>query len=53
MVVGSIVTAVSSWMAWRSLRRGLLEYWPEKPARPSGPAGNTGELDLLRPAPTT
>jgi glycosyltransferase involved in cell wall biosynthesis len=52
MVVGSIVTAASSYMAWRSLRRGLLEYWPEKPARPSGPAESTRDFDLLRPAPT-
>lgn len=52
MVVGSVVTALSSWMAWRSLRRGLLEYWPEKPARPSGPADAPRELDVLRPAPT-
>lgn len=53
MVVGSIVTAVSAWLAWRSLRRGLLEYWPQKPARPSGPPSRTAELDLLRPATTT
>jgi len=52
MVVGSIVTAISSWMAWRSLRRGLLEYWPEKPARPTGPADAPPELAPLRPAPT-
>lgn len=49
MVVGSIVTAVSAWLAWRSLRRGLLEYWPQKPSRPSGPATPAAEFDL-RPA---
>src|SRR4051812_47756985 len=49
MVVGSLVTIASTWMAWRSLRRGLLEYWPEKPARPSGPPDSA----LLRAAPTT
>jgi hypothetical protein len=53
MVVGSIVTVISTWMAWRSLRRGLLEYWPQKPARPSGPSDAPRDLDLLRPAPTT
>ncbi len=53
MAVGSLVTMLSSWMAWRSLRRGLLEYWPEKPARPSGPPDSARELDLLRPAATT
>jgi hypothetical protein len=53
MVVGSIVTMVAAWMAWRSLRRGLLEYWPDKPARPSGPSAPAArDLDLLNPAPT-
>lgn len=52
MVVGSIVTAISAWMAWHALRRGLLEYWPEKPARPSGPPTAAADLDLVHPAAT-
>jgi glycosyltransferase involved in cell wall biosynthesis len=53
MVVGSVVTMAAAWMAWKSLRGGLLEYWPDKPARPSGPPSPAaGEFDLLRPAPT-
>lgn len=47
-LVGCAVTAVAAFLAFRSLRRGLIEYWPIKPpqTRPPVPA----RLDLAPPA---
>ncbi len=51
-LVGWGVTLVAAWMAFQSLRQGLLEYWPEKPVRPDGqpPSSLPGGLGLARPA---
>lgn len=49
-IVGSLVTAVAAWMAFRSLRRGLLEYWPIKPPQSGPPAPSAPPLGLARPA---
>jgi glycosyltransferase involved in cell wall biosynthesis len=28
-IVGFVVSVISSWMAWRFLRRGYIDYWPD------------------------
>ena len=28
-LVGFVVSVISSWMAWRFLRRGYIDYWPD------------------------
>ncbi|MDB6113832.1 MAG: hypothetical protein JWQ62_777 [Lacunisphaera sp.] len=35
-LVGCGVTMVAAWLAFSSLRQGLLEYWPVKPSRADG-----------------
>ncbi|HYC69611.1 MAG TPA: glycosyltransferase family A protein [Opitutaceae bacterium] len=54
-VVGTAVTAVAAWLAFRSLRRGLLEYWPIKPPQsgPTPPGAPASFGPLARPAAST
>lgn len=48
-LLGTGVTMLAAWMAYRSLRRGSLGYWPQKPPRADQlPEG----LDFAQPAPT-
>ena len=51
-LVGTAVTFMAAWMAFRSLRAGSLAYWPEKPSRPDvpPPAHLPGGIDFARPA---
>jgi hypothetical protein len=28
-IAGFVVTMISAWMAWRFLRRGYIDYWPD------------------------
>lgn len=41
-LLGTGVTMLAAWMAYRSLRRGTLGYWPQKPPQ----AGNTTGVRL-------
>lgn len=50
-LVGTAVTLLSAWLAYRSLRRGALGYWPQKPPREDN-SPPTGERDVLDFAPT-
>ncbi len=51
MLVGSAVTAIAAWLAYRSLSQGLLDCWPQKTSRPAGPPDRvSGDIDLLHPA---
>ncbi len=45
-LVGTAVTAAAAWLAFRSLRRGALGYWPQKPPQ-SGPASRARLPDGL------
>jgi len=47
-LVGTGVTLVAAWLAYRSLRRGTLGYWPQKPPHTGLPprAPLTGGFDL-------
>ena len=38
-LLGTGVTLLAAWMAYRSLRRGALGYWPQKPPRAGQPPG--------------
>jgi glycosyltransferase involved in cell wall biosynthesis len=50
-LLGSAVTTVAAWMAYRSLRRGSLGYWPQKPPRADAPPpALAGGFDFARPA---
>lgn len=50
-LVGCLVTAVAAFLAYRSLRRGLLEYWPIKPPQAGPPPARLpAGLDLAPPA---
>ncbi len=47
-LLGTGVTLLAAWMAYRSLRRGALGYWPQKPpsADDFSPPGFSDGLDL-------
>jgi hypothetical protein len=51
-LIGTGVTMVAAWMAYRSLRKGATGYWPQKPPRVDNapPASFSDGFDFARPA---
>ncbi len=51
-IVGTGVTFIAAWMAYRALRRGATGYWPQKPPRADEPpaARLSDGFDFAQPA---
>ncbi len=52
-LAGFVVTVIACWLAWRALRRGSTDYWPDTRSRrlhELNPATQGGDVSLAAPA---